>query len=82
MNKSSARDHIAVCEHLGLAFAGDPTFVLLPRFSRLADAGMEAMHLMHYVPAEQQSDRACGRDRASESGPRVRYVEGGGADAA
>src|SRR5262249_21170229 len=44
--KAAARDHLAVCEHLGRAFPGDPTFVLLPHFSRLADAGMAAMDLL------------------------------------
>jgi len=44
--KASARTHIEVCEHLGRAFADDHTFVLLPRLSRLADAGMAAMDLV------------------------------------
>jgi hypothetical protein len=46
VEKASALDHIEVCEHLGRAFASDHTFVLLPRFSRLADAGMAAMDLL------------------------------------
>jgi hypothetical protein len=46
VGKASALDHAGVCEHLSRAFAGSPTFVLLPRFSRLADAGMEAMDLI------------------------------------
>jgi hypothetical protein len=46
VEKASARSHLEVCEHLGRAFASDPAFVLLPRFSRLADAGMEAMALV------------------------------------
>jgi hypothetical protein len=35
-----------VCEHLGRVFASDPTIKLLPRFTRLADAGMAAMDLI------------------------------------
>jgi hypothetical protein len=46
LGKASARDHIEVCEHLSRAFASDNTFTLLPRFSRLADAGMAAMELI------------------------------------
>ncbi len=46
VGKASALDHIEVCEHLGRTFAGDSTFALLPRFSRLADAGMAAMELI------------------------------------
>jgi len=44
--KASAVDHIAVCNHLGRVFADDGTVKLLPRFSRLADAGMAAMDLI------------------------------------
>jgi len=44
--KSEAADHIGVCEHLGRVFASDPIFVLLPHFSRLADAGMAVMDLV------------------------------------
>ena len=44
--KARATNHIEVCEHLGRAFANDHTISLLPRFSRLADAGMEAMDLI------------------------------------
>ena len=46
VGKASARDHIEVCEHLGRTFASDSTLALLPRFSRLADAGMVAMELV------------------------------------
>ncbi|MHB1422254.1 MAG: hypothetical protein ACYC3I_03455 [Gemmataceae bacterium] len=46
VEKTPATDHIGVCEHLGRAFASDPIFVLLPRFSRLADAGTKAMDLV------------------------------------
>ena len=52
--KASAADHIEVCEHLGRAFSSDRTFRLLPRFSRLADAGMAAMDLITRVAAERQ----------------------------
>jgi hypothetical protein len=44
--QAAAPDHIAVCEHLGGVFASDRAIRLLPRFSRLADAGMEAMELV------------------------------------
>ena len=44
--KAAATDHMEVCEHLGRAFASDRTITLLPRFSRLADAGMAAMDLV------------------------------------
>ena len=43
IKKSSATSHIEVCEHLSRAFDSEPTIKLLPRFARLADAGMEAM---------------------------------------
>jgi hypothetical protein len=36
-------DHLRLCEELGRAFADDQVAVLLPRFSRLADAGMAGM---------------------------------------
>lgn len=44
--KAAASDHAAVCEHLGGVFDGNPAIALLPRFSRLADAGMAAMDLV------------------------------------
>jgi hypothetical protein len=44
--KASATDHIGACEHLGRVFVDDPTITLLPRFSRLADAGMSVMDLL------------------------------------
>jgi hypothetical protein len=43
---SATTDHIGVCEYLGRVFASDRTITLLPRFSRLADAGMVAMDLI------------------------------------
>jgi hypothetical protein len=46
VTKSAATDHIGACEHLGRVFASDRTIALLPRFSRLADAGMVAMDLI------------------------------------
>lgn len=46
VGKASVRDHIEVCEHLGRIFAAESTLALLPRFSRLADAGMVAMELV------------------------------------
>lgn len=45
VEKAPATDHIGVCEHLARAFGSDP-YVSLPRFSRLADAGMAAMDLV------------------------------------
>jgi hypothetical protein len=44
--KASATDHIQVCTHLGSVFDTNRTISLLPRFSRLADAGMEVMDLV------------------------------------
>lgn len=44
--KATAADHSAVCEHLGRVFSEDRTIALLPRFSRLADAGMETMDFL------------------------------------
>jgi len=49
--KASAIDHIEICAHLGRVFGHehtihDRTITMLPRFSRLADAGMEAMDLV------------------------------------
>ena len=46
VGKAPARNHIEVCEHLSRVFASENTFGLLPRFSRLADAGMAAMELV------------------------------------
>jgi hypothetical protein len=43
IGRSSARDHIGVCEHLSRAFPGERAIALLPAFSRLADAGIAAM---------------------------------------
>ncbi len=39
----AAGDHLRLCEELGRSFADDQVAVLLPRFSRLADAGIAAM---------------------------------------
>jgi len=44
--RALATDHMEVCEHLGRVFSTDRTIALLPRFSRLADAGMAAMRLI------------------------------------
>ena len=46
IGKSRAQSHIEICEHLASAFPSDPIISLLPRFSRLADAGMAAMDLI------------------------------------
>lgn len=44
--KAAASDHREVCEHLSRVFANDRVIALLPRFTRLADAGMEAMDVI------------------------------------
>jgi len=51
--KASATGHMEVCVHLGRVFASDRTITLLPRFSRLADAGMAAMD---FVAESLQND--------------------------
>jgi hypothetical protein len=47
VQKAAATDHMGVCEHLGGVLRKDDRFdravALLPRFSRLSDAGMAAM---------------------------------------
>ncbi|MFC7699468.1 hypothetical protein ACFQX9_22560 [Bradyrhizobium sp. GCM10028915] len=45
--KCGAKDHLGVCRHLGLLFKDEePAMALLPRFSRLADAGIAAMEVI------------------------------------
>jgi hypothetical protein len=45
--KCSAKDHIGICRHLGQVFKDEePSIALLPRFSRLADAGIAAMEVI------------------------------------
>ena len=46
IQKAAAADHFEVCDRLGAAFHTDVTIEALPRFTRLADAGMEAMDLI------------------------------------
>ncbi len=46
---AKAPTHIGICEYLADVFADDPVIAALPRFSRLADAGMEAMDLVAKV---------------------------------
>jgi hypothetical protein len=49
VERAAAVDHLGVCKHLSTTLAGDPpdpAFVLLPLFSRLADAGMAAMDFL------------------------------------
>lgn len=41
--KSKATTHIEICEYLALSFPNQPLVEALPRFSRLADAGMLVM---------------------------------------
>ncbi|MBA4190600.1 MAG: hypothetical protein C0467_21655 [Planctomycetaceae bacterium] len=43
---ATASGHLGVCEQLGRVFASDRAIALLPKFSRLADAGMVAMDLI------------------------------------
>jgi hypothetical protein len=45
--KCTAQDHIGICRHLGRVFKEEePAIALLPRFSRLADAGIAAMEVI------------------------------------
>jgi hypothetical protein len=44
--KAPVSEHIELCNHLAHVFRTDRTITLLPRFSRLADAGMAAMDLI------------------------------------
>jgi len=52
---NKARTHIEICSHLSGVFADQKTIVVLPRFSRLADAGMEAMDLIREVLGSKAS---------------------------
>lgn len=47
--KARAQTHMEVCIHLARQFPDKPVIVVLPHFSRLADAGMEAMELIAKV---------------------------------
>lgn len=51
--ESSASDHPELCKHLSDMFADEPAIALLPRFSRLADAGMAAMDLVAEALCEE-----------------------------
>lgn len=53
ISKSSASEHLELCRHLGAVFADEPAIALLPRFSRLADAGMAAMDLVAEALCEE-----------------------------
>ncbi len=44
--KAEGADHAAICDHLGQVFGNVRAFEVLPRFSRLADAGMSAIDLV------------------------------------
>lgn len=45
--KCGAKDHLGVCRHLGRVFkVEEPAMAFLPRFSRLADAGIAAMEVI------------------------------------
>lgn len=50
-----AKEHLDFCIGLARRIPEDPTIALLPRFSRLADAGMEAMDLIVQAIGEQGS---------------------------
>jgi len=52
--KASAGDHAEVCEHLARAFTEVPAIRLLPFFTRLADAGVDAMNS---IAAELHGER-------------------------
>ncbi len=56
VSKSTATDHLQVCEHLSDVFADeDQRIALLPRFSRLADAGMA---VMDFVASELRKENS------------------------
>jgi hypothetical protein len=44
--KCPGAEHIDICAHLACVFGSDRTIKMLPRFSRLADAGMEVMDIV------------------------------------
>lgn len=44
--RAEAADHADICEHLGRVFGKEAGAALLPRFSRLADAGMQVMDVI------------------------------------
>lgn len=46
VQKAAAETHLEICGHLSYVFGSDRTIALLTPFSRLADAGMEAMDLV------------------------------------
>jgi hypothetical protein len=54
--KARSTKHIEVCDHLADVFSSDnPVVALLPRFSRLADAGMAAMDLVSHALRKDSS---------------------------
>lgn len=71
--KAAAPDHSTICKHLGHAFGHDRAVVLLPRFARLADAGMSAMdvvanalHGSSRAPLSDVAARAEAREACAE----------------
>ena len=55
LEKIKATDHLSVCRALRSKFPTDPIIDLLPQFSRLADAGIDAMDLIATALADQPS---------------------------
>jgi hypothetical protein len=47
--KSSAADHASLCEYLSQHFSSDTTIARMAAFSRLADAGLDAMNYINNV---------------------------------
>ena len=47
--KSNAYDHASLCEYLSQHFNSDPTIARIASFSRLADAGLDAMNYVNSV---------------------------------
>jgi len=45
--KSGATDHVSLCQYLSQHFSSDPTIARLATFSRLADAGLDAMNYIN-----------------------------------
>jgi len=64
--EADGADHASICAHLSKQFASDPAIAALSRFSRLADAGINAMNLIKRVlgdkPAVKVSEVANHRD--------------------
>lgn len=55
IEKSSVKTHLEICEHLAKKFSDNGVIAHLARFSRLADAGIEAMELIAKSLAKDSS---------------------------